>query len=80
MKNCVQKSIANCVDSSNYEPYECFECADNFFLREGACVAVATKIDDCLSYSDTSVCTKCVKGTALSSDGLSCISELEIVS
>ncbi len=48
LKNCVQKSVNNCIDSSNYEPYQCYQCANGFYLREGLCETVTTPIDNCL--------------------------------
>ena len=71
--NCVQKTVQNCKESEDYEPYLCLVCESGFFVKEGVCTAVINKIINCDIYETETICIKCEKGAALSQDKTSCL-------
>lgn len=51
----------------------CLVCDLNYFLSEGKCVAVTTRITDCLLYESLTTCRSCYNKKIIADDKLSCV-------
>lgn len=77
--NCVATPVASCVAYDTNAPFGCTICATDFYLANGVCTAVGTKIENCVQNATATTCAKCANRTALSVDKLTCSNDPDVV-
>ena len=71
--NCVNKSKNGCDIVSDNSPYNCTQCSNGFYLKDGECANPTTTIENCLKYDSGDTCEQCKEGYALATNKKSCI-------
>jgi hypothetical protein len=78
---CVESGIPNCSFArESYPTHICLKCNSGYYLGpDNTCIKVAKLIEGCETYYSDGICSECMNNKVLSSDNLSCKTDLSLI-
>lgn len=75
-KNCVvPENVPDCLDfsvNSTTGGYDCIQCEQHFYLKEGRCFPISQEIEKCDYYDQENACKRCQAGYYFNSVNAQC--------